>query len=205
MSHMEASIAVSPSLMGTSYGRVAPDASAGKAPTPSRRVNRVRYVPPKDLTVAALSRRAYERAGVAVREAKGKTPDGPHAQVHTGGRTAGGGRPVGTGRNTWQTLRAGMGRAVCAGVVHSGSEVFVRRLFSPPSKLDLQDVFADLHGRAIEYYRGEVWPLRYAFGVLSRFVNGVNDPGYKIRTPQVVTTWLNDAGFICCSCAGVAQ
>lgn len=205
ISHSAASIAVSSSLMGTSYGRVTPDASAVKAARPSMRVHRVRFVPPKDLTVAALSRLAYERAGVPVGGSKGKTPDGPHAQVHTGGRTAGGGRPVGTGRNTWQTLRSGMGRAVCAGVVHSGFDVLVRRLFPPPAKPDLQDVFAELHGRAIEYYRGEVWPLRYAFGVLSRFVNGVDQPGDRIRTPQVVTTWLNDAGFICCSCAGRAK
>lgn len=199
------SIAVSSSLMASSYGRVAPEASMAKAPLPSNRVYRVRFTPQKDRTVAAVSRLAYERAGVDVGGSKAKQPVGPHRQDRSGGRTASGGRPVGTGRNTWQTMRSGMVRAVCAAVVRSGFDVFLRRLFPPPAKPDLQDVFADLQVRAAEYYRGEVWPLRYAFGVLSRFVNGVNEPGDKMRTPQVVTTWLSDGGFICCSCAGRAK
>jgi len=94
-------------------------------------------------------------------------------------------------------------RAVCAAIVHGGFEVFLRRLFpvSPPAEFK-DKLFADLQERAEEFYRGEVWPLRYAFGVLSRFVNGVADDKGKVLTPAVVTTWLGEGGFISCSCVG---
>jgi len=96
-----------------------------------------------------------------------------------------------------------MMRAVCAAVVHGGFDFLVRRLFplSPPAEFK-DKLFSDLQERAEEYYRGEVWPLRYAFGVLSRFINGTTDENGKVLTPAVVTTWLGEGGFISCSCVG---
>lgn len=47
-----------------------------------------------------------------------------------------------------------------------------------------------------------MWPLRHAFGVVSRYVNSLVDSSGKSLTPTVVTTWLNDVSTICCSCVG---
>jgi len=96
-----------------------------------------------------------------------------------------------------------MMRAACAAIVHGGFEVFLRGLF-PASPLPIfkDKLFSDLQQRAEEYYRGEVWPLRHAFGMLSRFVNGTADEGGKIMTPAVVTTWVSEGGFVSCSCVG---
>mgnify|MGYP007064155776 CR=1 FL=1 len=90
-----------------------------------------------------------------------------------------------------------MMRSACAAIVHGGFEVFLRGLFSASPPAEVKDmIFIDLQERAEEYYRGEMWPLRHAFGVLSRFINGAADEAGKILTPAVVTTWVSEGGFI---------
>lgn len=97
-----------------------------------------------------------------------------------------------------------MRRATCAALVQTGSDFFLRRQFPPP-KPALHEVFNQLQARASEYFRGEEWPLPFAFGVLARFVNCVNEAGDSMSTPEVISTWLSDARFICCSCMGGAK
>lgn len=65
-----------------------------------------------------------------------------------------------------------------------------------------EDLFESVRQRAGEFYRGEVWSLRHVYGTLSRFINEPTDGRGKQLTPSVVTTWLNDAGTICCSSIG---
>lgn len=96
-----------------------------------------------------------------------------------------------------------MMRAVCAAVLNSGYESFIRRVFPhrPPAAI-LDKLFEDLQERAAEYFRGEVWPLKHSFGVLARFVNGVVGVSSKERSPSVVKTWESESWFISCSCVG---
>lgn len=100
-------------------------------------------------------------------------------------------------------------RALCAAVLKGGFDLFLSHLglssssaARPDSLHALDQVFKVLQLRAEQYYRREVWPLRHAFGVLSRFVNGVTDGAGQTLTPMVVTTWLSDGGYVCCSCSG---
>lgn len=81
-----------------------------------------------------------------------------------------------------------------AAILNAGFELFLRRLSPSPTPLTSsttpaqQAVFIQLQERAEQYYRGEVWPLRRAFGVLLRFINGVTTVEGKVVTPSVVTT-----------------
>lgn len=153
------------------------------------------------MPVVAVSRRAYEKGGVHAGGPAAGESGGTIGQHHTGGRAGGKDRPVETRRDTWNTLAAGTMRAACAAIVHGGFEVILPGFFavSPPDQFK-DRLFADLQQRAQEYYRGEVWPLRHAFGVLSCFINGAADAGGKLLTPMVVTTWVSAGGFISCSC-----
>lgn len=93
-------------------------------------------------------------------------------------------------------------RAACATIVQRGFDVFLDFLHPLPSKPDFQDLFTSFQRRAEQYLRGELWPLRHAFGLLARFANGVNEPCRKMRTPDLVATWLSDCAMVHCSCVG---
>lgn len=155
--------------------------------------------------VATISRSTFVKAGVEVAPASG-VGGGRSAQHRSGGREGKGGRPVNTRRDTWRTLGTGMMRAVCACILGRGFEPFVRRLFSETPPAEMQErLLHDMRERASEFYRGEVWPLKHVFGVLSRFVVGTTGgAGLKGKsgTPSVVSTWMNHEGAICCSCVG---
>lgn len=168
-----------------------------------RRVVRGRLARPLNVPVAVVSRRAYEQAGAHAGGPAAGPSGGGTGQRYTGGRAGGKGRPVGTRRDTWKTLSTGVVRAMCAAVVHGGFDVFIRCLFpvSPTAEFK-EKLSSDLQERAEEYYRGEVWPLRPAFGVLSRYINDTTDEGGTVLTPAVVTTWLGEGGIISCSCVG---
>lgn len=158
---------------------------------------------PQRRRAAVVSRASYLAAGAPVGPALRGTEDDPTQQMRTGGRTGGTGRPTGTRRDTWSTLAPGMMRAVCESILNYGFETFVRRVIKQrPASAFLESLHSDLQERTAEYYRGDVWPLKFSFGVLSRYVNGVADPGRKGRSPSVVTTWLSDEGHVCCSCLG---
>jgi len=162
----------------------------------------VACVAPRAVPVATVARSAYEAAGVDTGEAP-EGPTRPTGQLHTGGRVGGAGRPSDTRRDTWRTLGPGMQRAVCGSLVNRGLEPVLRALFgrSPPVEVH-ERIHDGLSQRAREYYRGEVWPLRDIFGVLSRFPAGLVDGAGAVLTPTVVTTWLSDNGTIVCSCVG---
>eukprot|EP00170_Pyropia_yezoensis_P000761 contig_3536_g763 len=92
-------------------------------------------------------------------------------------------------------------REVCAGVVNAGVEPLLRRCSSRPrSNEEVERVRAKLAACAGRYYRGEVWALRYVFGTLSRFINGVTDVNGRSLTPTIVTTWFDASGVVRCSC-----
>jgi len=154
------------------------------------------------MPVAAVSRAAYEDAGVAT----GEGPSGPvgaSGQKRTGGRVGGPGRPADTRRDTWRTLGPGMRRAVCAVLLNRGIEPVLLGLFGKQPPTEAQERIIDgLSASAREYYRGEVWPLSGIFGVLSRFPAGLVDAGRSKLTPKVVTTWLTESGTVECSCVG---
>ncbi|KAK1859559.1 hypothetical protein I4F81_002154 [Pyropia yezoensis] len=86
-------------------------------------------------------------------------------------------------------------RAACAAIVQRGFDVFLDFLHPLPSKPDFHDLFTSFQRRAEQYLRGELWPLRHAFGLLARFANGVNEPGRKMRTPDLAATWLSDCAM----------
>jgi len=96
-----------------------------------------------------------------------------------------------------------MQRAFCGCLVNRGLEPVLRGLFgrSPPAEVH-ERIYEGLSQRSREYYRGEVWPLRGIFGVLSRFPAGLVDGAGSKLTPTVVTTSLADDGTIACSCVG---
>lgn len=96
-----------------------------------------------------------------------------------------------------------MMRALCRSIVNGGFDSFLCRVFvRPPPVVFREILFTELRERALEFYRGEVWPLRHVFGVLSRYVNAITDASGKSLTPLAATTWLGVDGNICCSCVG---
>lgn len=196
-------IAASLRLTTRSHGRLPSNLPLAGLP-PSRRVYRVATPRPSGCPVAAVSRTAYQRVGVPLADPASGAAGGDGRQRHTGGRVPGTGRPVGTRRDTWQTLQSGTTRALCAAVLNGGFEVFLQRLRRADglTVAGQDEIFTQLQSRAEQYYRGEVWPLRHAFGVLSRFINGTSDAGGEVLTPSVVTAWLSSSGSICCSCVG---
>lgn len=199
------SIAVSSSLTTRLYGRLHSSLPSMPALPPENLTHSVPVQRPAADTVGMLSRVAYEKAGVEIHGPFGGESGRQTRQRHTGGRVPGGGRPTGTRRDTLRTLRSGMTRAACAAVVTGGFEIYMRCLSVSLLNEQRQTVCVELRDRAAEYYRGEVWPLRHAFGMLSRFVNGTSDGSGKVLTPAVVTTWLGEGGDISCSCVGRAS
>eukprot|EP00170_Pyropia_yezoensis_P002059 contig_8762_g2063 len=94
-----------------------------------------------------------------------------------------------------------MQRAVCLALVNRSLEPVLHGLYGRPPPDEVHERIHDgLNARAREFYRGEVWPLRGVFGVLSRFPAGTGGGDGGKVTPKAVTTWMTDAGTIACSC-----
>lgn len=96
-----------------------------------------------------------------------------------------------------------MPRSMSASMMGCCFEMCMRHLYQcPPPMQRREDLCAELRRRADTFYRGEVWPLKHAFGFLSRYVHVICEQRGRSLTPSVVTTWVNDLGSICCSCSG---
>lgn len=193
-------VALSPSLEAFFAGRALPSQTATPPVRRSGTLRGVGCCAPCAVPVATVSRSTYDAAGVDT----GQSPEGPTrptGQVRTGGRLGSKGRPTDTRRNTWGTLGPGMQRAVCKSLLNRGLEPVLRGLYgrSPPDEVH-EHIHNGLTARARVLYRGEVWPLRGVFGVLSRFPAGVAQGVGGKMMPTVVTTWLTDVGTIACSC-----
>lgn len=163
-------------------------------------VHRVASRAPGVVPVTAVSRAAYDAAGVDT----GGGPAGPAratGQHRTGGRVGGAGRASNTHRDTWRTLGPGMRRAISGALINRGIEAVLLSLLGERPPAEVYERIKDgLSSKCREYYRGEVWPLRGIFGVLSRFPAGVIDGGGCTLTPIVVTKWLTDNGTVSRSC-----
>lgn len=195
-------VAVSPAFAADIAGHTSSVALQCKKAGTRRVVSRVAVRSTQARPVATISRATYEDAGVEVSPTAGVSSD-RLTQNRSGGRDGKGGFPSDTRRDTWRTIGKGMLRASSAAVLGLGFEPCMRRLFDPLPSAAFQDLLcADLRQRAVEIFRGEVWPLNHAFGVLSRYVSGVYDEKGRSVSSSVVTTWLNDAGVMCCSCIG---
>lgn len=177
-----------------------PPLSSSDHPATTVPLRRVATFRPPTLPAAAVSRAAYEKAGADAGPRPAGDGQGTH-QARSGGRLGSSGRPVNTRRDTWKSLGQGMLRAVCAGVVNAGVDPLLRRCRNrAPADEEVERVRAKLASCAGRYYRGEVWALRYVFGTLSRFINGVTDVDGRSLTPTIVTTWFDASGVIRCSC-----
>lgn len=195
-------VGVSPALAAELAGELVISAPRAKKAGSRQVVSRVAAPARRLRPVATISRTAYEDAGFDVAPAARVSP-GRSKQHRSGGRKGKGGRPLDTRRDTWRTLGTGMMRATCAAVLNLGFEACMRRLFDPLPPATFQDqLCADLCERAVEFYRGEVWPRKHAFGVLSRYIDGDTDGQGRSVTPSFASTWLNDSGVMCCSCVG---
>lgn len=62
---------------------------------------------------------------------------------------------------------------MCDAIMRCGFDMCVRRLYATPPPPEVKKKLASmLRSRADQFYRGAVWALKHAFGVLSRYVAG---------------------------------
>lgn len=126
-------------------------------------VHRVASRAPVVVPVAAMSRAAYDAAGVDT----GGGPAGPAratGQHLTGGPVGGAGRPSNTRRETWRTIGPGMRRAISGALINRGIEAVLLSLLGerPPAEV-YERINDGLSSQCREYYRGEVSSLRGIF------------------------------------------
>lgn len=198
-------VAVSPALAAHLAGEL-----PAQVPLPSStvqlsgKVYLVKSLPPTVKgPVATVSRAAYDKAGVNLPPVAGNVNVSVQ-QRRKGRREGQGGRPVDTLRDTLKTLGVGMSRAMCEAIMWCGFDICVGRLYATPPPSEVKETLAYmLKSRADEFYRGEVWAWKHAFGVLSRYVAGTAATTERVRNGRaatVVTTWLSDVGVVGCSC-----
>lgn len=129
----------------------------------------------RDHPAAAISRAAYAKAGIQLSSVDGGH-GGRRGQHRSGGRHGKGDRPSDTRRDTWINLGPGMLRAMRGYILAMGFDLCARRLHKRPLAGEVRDsLCASLRERSDEFYGREVWVLKHAFGVLSRYFNVIND------------------------------
>jgi len=122
------------------------------------------------------------------------------SQVRPGTRHAGGGRTVGSGRNTRANLLQGYLRAIATTITKIGVEQWLEKFGVADEDGGHHAAFRSAVETALASpYRGQVWPLESLFGAVARISNADQ---HEHKEQELMTCWVAARGDVQCTCRG---